>query len=236
QILREHQNLAGRPLKPGVILNTGEKMLRPFRKFKPFKTILSLNVDFSSDTKSNLGDLEPGKSFYYEKRDRKTTYEEVKDYLIETVEIDLKRSLTKISDNEIVSINVMNEYTGSIELTIAIVFGTISTISGIKGFYDSITMIKNQTRKFISRKLKNKYGIEFDVNTGVEYPTIERFYPEEFFWRLGKRGFFPFSMNENPNHSTKRDGFFYYLLVSNIVLLVILFFMVYKTVFKQFGW
>ncbi|MBL7066436.1 MAG: hypothetical protein ISS29_01065 [Candidatus Marinimicrobia bacterium] len=152
------------------------------------------------------------------------------------VEIDLKKNLEKITDYQIPSINVVNEYSGSIELVLTIVFGTFSVLSGVKGLYDSITLIKNQSRKFIARKLRSKYGVDFNVDTNVEYPTIERFYPEDLFFHFGKRGILPFPIATSENHRSRRDGFFYYLLISNIVLLIILGFMVYKAVIQQFGW
>jgi hypothetical protein len=207
-----------------------------FKRAKPFKAVLSLKVDFSSDMQKNYGDLEPGQSYFLGKREQKITYDEIKDFLIETVEIDLKKNLEKITDYQIISINVVNEYSGSIELVLTIVFGTFSVLSGIKGLYDSITLNKNQSRKFISRRLKTKYGLDFNVDTNVEYPTIERYYLEDLFFHFGKRGILPFPVNTSEGIKSNRDGFFYYLLISNVVLLIILGLMVYKAVIQQFGW
>ncbi|MBL7066435.1 MAG: hypothetical protein ISS29_01060 [Candidatus Marinimicrobia bacterium] len=55
-------------------------MRKLFKKARPFKSVLSLKVDFSSDMQKNYGELESGQSYHLGRREQMITYDEIKDF------------------------------------------------------------------------------------------------------------------------------------------------------------
>lgn len=200
---------------------------------KNVKAIFEAKIDFNKEFKENYGELSSGRRYYFPRqnqKEEKTSYEDIKHFLSDTIEEDLKKHLIKTTGIKITEIRVTGEYNGSIELVFVILFNAYQFIAGMKDFYDNIRMIRNHSRKFIYRKLIEKYGDAFTVETNIEYPSIDRY--EDLFWLSQKRGL-PFSFHQD--NENKRDGLFYYLLISNIVLISIIGLLVFKAVKHFYG-
>ena len=128
---------------------------------------------------------------------------------------------------QIKDIRVTADYEGSIELVFVVLFNTFQFVSGMKDFYDNVRLIRNHSKKYISRRLDEKYGYVFNVNSDIEYPTIDR--NDDLFWSL-RHGKFPFPIHSSDGYS-RRDGLFFYLLFSNIILLIIIGFLIFTANF-----
>lgn len=206
--------------------------MRKIFKRKPIKAIFETTVDFNQDCQKQNGNFERGRSYFLDKfknQERKTSYDEVKEYLTETIENDLKKHLNKTLDLQISEIQITTNYEGSIELIFVVLFNAYQFLSGLPDFIGSLKMIERHSQKFLRKKLNDKYGDVFTVNTSIESPSLQRYYPEDFFHHFFMKGRgipLPFDNREHP----QRDGFFYYLLFSNIALIIIILLLIYKAV------
>jgi hypothetical protein len=206
------------------------------RHLKKQRAVFSVNIDFSHEYKKKQDKLCPGCS-YYSRNERKFTYDQLKSFVISTIEKDFGREVEEISGIPVYDIRVNRSYNGSIELVFTILFNAYQFIAGLKDFFDSLRLIRSTADKFLQTKLNDEYGDEmFDVNTSISYPNTDNYYyPEDLFH--GKRGrYFLSHLIDNSNNNKGRDGFFYYLLFTNILLTLILIFMIYKAVAQTYGW
>lgn len=174
-------------------------MILTFRKKRLLKTVLFLEIDFTHPEKNNYGDLQPGGHYHFNDIEKGTSYEDIKEYLIDTIKIDFKKSIEEIIDIPIIDIKINKVYSGSIELVLTIIFGAFSVVSDYQNFYDNLKLIKKEITRYINNKLKNKYNVDFSIYTDIESPH----YNEEDC--CSKKDFYPFRF------SNRRDSFFIYL-------------------------
>lgn len=204
------------------------------KRKKPAKAIFRIKVDFNDEYRKQYGELSEGQSYYlpsFSKQEKKTSYEDIKNFMTDIIEDDLRKHLSKTFGTQILEIRVTADYPGSIELVFIVLFNAYQFVAGLKDFYDNIRLIQNYSSKYIEQRLNDKYGDAFNTSTYIEYPTINHY--DEFFWMFEKRGMPPFFHNsENLNN---RDGLFYYLLVSNIVLITIIGLLIFRAVKSYYG-
>jgi len=196
------------------------------------KAIFEIKIDFND--KKKYGELGKGSSYYlpgFSNLEKQTGYDEIKNYVTDLIENDLKKHLAKATDMQIKDIRVTADYEGSIELVFVVLFNTFQFVSGMKDFYDNIRLIRNHSKKYINRRLDEKYGSVFNVNTDIEYPTIDR--NDDLFWSL-RHGEFPFPFHSSERYS-RRDGLFFYLLFSNIILVIVLGFLIFTAMKNYYG-
>jgi hypothetical protein len=203
-----------------------------FKRRSSVKAIFEVKIDFAD--RKQYGELQKGGSYYFPRfsnQEKKTSYEEIKGYLTDIVEDDLKKHLSKAVGMQIKDIRVTADYDGSIELVFVVLFNVFQFVAGMKDFYDNVRLIRNHSRKYIARRLDDKYGSVFNVSTDIDYPNVDRY--DELF-SMFRHGEFPFPIHSS-NGNISRDGFFYYLLFSNIVLLVVIGFFIFNAVKSYYG-
>lgn len=79
-------------------------------------------------------------------------------------------------------------------------------------------MIRDISEKHINKRLNDRFGRQFKVETYVMIPGND-------YWRFDEE-----QKKEVKVKTSQRDIFFYYLLVANIILLLIVGALVYKAV------
>jgi len=196
-------------------------MKRIFRKLTPikqvvFKATIELNSEYREQNSEYYEILKPNGKYWFRKKEKKVSYEELVDFLTETIEYELLPEVNKgFKNNPVRDVKIIGVNEGSIEIIFSVLlFAGTSVLSGI--FYD---LLKNAVRRLLKRKL-NYFGDFFDVNVIVISPSKNRNYVE----------------NEYEIDNKKRDTFFYYLLFSNIVLIGIVIYLVLKAVIMTYGW
>lgn len=111
-------------------------------------------------------------------------------------------------------------YEGSIEIIYSVVLGFLDLIGGLKDLYDAVQLIKEISERHINKKLSDRFGRHFKVDTYVIVPEYRDH------WRLEEK----MIGVQGDRSAAKRDIFFYYLLVANIVLVVIVGMLVFGAV------
>lgn len=150
----------------------------------------------------------------------KVSYEDIANEAIRIINSDLKPELQKYTDISIEEVKVQTVYEGSIEIIYTVILSFLNLISGLKDLYDAVRLIKEISERHINKKLSDRFGRHFKVDTYVIVPEYkEHLRLEEKM--MGAQG---------DSNVGKRDVFFYYLLVANIVLLIIISILVFGAV------
>ena len=207
-------------------------MKNPFRKPRSLKAVLTTRIEFSREDQERYGTLSPGKTYRLNDRERAVSYAQIRDSIASMIETEVRSRLNDLVDIPIASIRVNNEYSGSIELMLTIVFGAFALVSDYKTFYDNVRLAKNALVRYLRTRLLHQYNIEFEVNADIEYPTMSSHDPFEHFMMHREYSYSPMISNRGSG----RGGFFYYLLVSNVILFALLLLMVSRIVIEKFGW
>lgn len=182
-------------------------------KKKQYKAVYRSRIDFNNcEPYQKL--LLPGHYYYLEEgSNTKVFYNDIADEAVRIINSDLKTELQKYTSISIEEIQVYAIYEGSIEVIFSVILGFLQLIGGLKDLYDTIHLISEISERHINKKLSDKFGRHFKVDTYVIVPESRDY------WRLEKE----IGMNLISDSSVgKRDAFFYYLLVANIVLLIII--------------
>lgn len=179
------------------------------RRKKQYKAVFRTRIDFKNDEKPSLP-LCPGQTYYFENQ-REVSYRDISDEAEQIINNDLKAELQKYTDLSIREVQTQAVYEGSIEIIFTVVLSFLELVGGLKDLYDAVHLLKEIVERHINRKLSDKFGNHFRVDTYVIAPR------EEDYWRFEKR----YMAEQGTNGEVKRDAFFYYLLVVNIVLLLI---------------
>ena len=178
---------------------------------KQYKAVFRARIDFIHDEPYQES-LHPGGVYYLSKRsESKVSYEDIANEAIRIINSELKSELQKYTSISIKEVEAQAVYDGSIEIIYSVVLGFLDLVGGLKDLYDAVRLIKEISERHINKKLSDRFGRHFKVDTYVIVPE----YRDQ--WRLeekmiGVRGH---------GSEAKRDAFFYYLLVANIILLVI---------------
>lgn len=190
------------------------------KRSKRYKAVFRARIDFNHD-ELHQERLHPGHSYYLEEgSDERVSYTDISDEAIRIINSDLKPELQKYIDISIEEVQVQAVYEGSIEIIYTVILGFLNLVGGLKDLYDSVHLISEISERYIKKKLSNKFGNHFRVDTYVIAPR------EEDYWRFEKRHM----VVRGNEEKLQRDAFFYYLLIVNIVLLVIVGILVFGAV------
>lgn len=181
-------------------------------KKKQYKAVFRARIDFNYD-EPQQEPLHLGRSYYFDKySESQVSYADIADEAVRIINSELKSHLQKYTDICIDEVQVQAVYEGSIEIIYTVILGFLSLVSGLKDLYDAVHLIREISEHHINKKLSDRFGRHFKVDTYVIVPESRDF------WRLEEKMRWSCSVGRNKE---KRDAFFYYLLVANIVLLVI---------------
>lgn len=175
------------------------------RKKKKYKAVFKTRIDFKNDAEKSRH-LRSGQTYYFE-NEREVFYGDIVNEAERIISNDLKAEFQKYTDLSVQEVQAQSVYEGSIEIIFTVVLGFLE----LKDLYDAVHLLKEIAERHINRKLSDKFGNHFRVDTYVITPRVEDY------WRLEKR----YMVEQGSNGEVKRDTFFYYLLVANIVLLLI---------------
>ena len=183
----------------------------PMKK-KQYKAVFRARIDFNYDEPQQKP-LLPGHSYYLEEGpNEKVSYSNISDEAVRIINCDLKPELQKYTDISIDEVQVQAVYEGSIEIIYTVILDFLNLVSGLKDLYDAVHLIREMSKRHINKKLSNRFGRIFKVDTYVIVPESRDY------WRLEEKMPWDRSVVSSVE---KHDAFFYYLLVANIVLLVI---------------
>lgn len=187
-------------------------------KKKQYKAAFRTRIDFKNDERHQKP-LLPGHSYYLE-NERKVSYTDISDEAERTINNDLKAELQKYMNLPIHEVQTQSVYEGSIEIIFTVVLSFLELVGGLKDLYDAVHLIREISERYINKKLSDKFGKHFRVDTYVIAPR------EEDYWHFEKRYMVVQGNEEKP----QRDAFFYYMLIANIVLLIIVGILVFGAV------
>lgn len=179
------------------------------RKKTQYKAVFRTRIDFKND-ELQQGSLLPGHSYYLE-NEQKVSYSDIANEAERIINNGLKVEVQKYLNLSIQEVQTQSVYESSIEIIFTVVLSFLELVGGLKDLYDSIQLIREVSEQHIKKKLSDKFGNHFRVDTYVISPRGEDY------WRFEKRYMVVQGNEEKP----QRDTFFYYLLIANIVLLVI---------------
>lgn len=157
----------------------------------------------------------------------KVSYNDIANEAVRIINCDLRSELQKYTDISVKEVEVQAVYEGSIEIIYTVVLGFLNLVGGLKDLYDAVRLLREISERHINKKLGDRFGRHFKVDTYVIAPDDRRCREYMEHWR------FENEMNGNQRldgNGIKRDAFFYYLLVSNIVLLIIVGILVFGAV------
>lgn len=190
------------------------------KKQKLYKAVFRTKIDFRYNDEPQKP-LLPGHSYYLnEGSNEKVSYNDIADEAVRIINSDLKPELQKYTDISVKEVEVQAVYEGSIEIIYTVVLGFLNLVSGLKDLYDAIHLICEISERHINKKLSDRFGRHFKVDTYVIVPE----YKEH--WLLEEK----MMGAQGDSNVGKRDVFFYYLLVANIVLLIIISILVFGAV------
>ena len=180
-------------------------------KKKQYKTVFRARIDFNYDEPYQES-LHPGGVYYLSKHsESNVSYEDIANEAIRIINSELKSELQKYTPISIKEVEAQAVYEGSIEIIYTVVLGFLDLVGGLKDLYDAVRLIKEISERHINKKLSDRFGRHFKVDTYVIVPE----YRDQ--WRLEEE----MIGAQGGVSAAKRDAFFYYLLVANIVLLII---------------
>lgn len=182
------------------------------KKEKQYKAVFRTRIDFKHD-ELNRNYLLPGGTYHLLKNsDERTSYADIANEAVRIINNSLKAELQKYPIILIEEVQVQAVYEGSIEIIYSVVLSFLEFVGGLKDLYDAVRLIREISERHINKKLNDKFGRHFEVNTYV-------IVPEKGYWRIEDE-----MVNEQVLNGrvAKRDSFFYYLLVANILLLVVI--------------
>lgn len=127
---------------------------------------------------------------------------------------------TKIDFRYDEEVQVQAVYEGSIEILFTVILNFLDLVGELKNLYDIVKLICELSERHINKKLSDRFGRHFKVDTYVIVP-----YEDRYLWHEENKMYM-----QRDNNIEKRDAFFYYLLVANIVLLMIVAVLVFGAV------
>lgn len=188
---------------------------------KQYKAVFRARIDFNHDEPYQKS-LHPGGVYYLnEHSGLKVSYEDIANEAVRIINCGLKPELHKYTSITIKEVEVQAVYEGSIEIIYSVVLSFLALVGGLKDLYDAVRLIKEISERHINKKLSDRFGRHFKVDTYVIVPESR-----EYWWFEKEK----FGDPRQSSSIVKRDAFFYYLLVANIVLLIIVAVLVFGAV------
>ena len=190
------------------------------KKIKRYKAVFRTRIDFKHD-EINQKPLRPDDTYYLKgSSNERVSYDDIVNEAVLIINNNLKSELQKYTFILIEEVQVQAVYEGSIEIIYSVVIGFLELVGGLKDFYDTVQLIREVGERHINKKMSDRFGRHFEVDTYV-------IVPEKNYLHLEEKMMDGYRMN---NDMVKRDAFFYYLLVANIVLLILVFMLVFNAV------
>lgn len=189
-----------------------------FHMKKQYKAVFRIQIDLR-ESKEMLRPLRPGQVYYLENH-QNFSYNDIATEAERIIDNELKTELQKYTNLSIKDVRTQSLYEGSIEIIFTVILGFLELIGGLNNLYDAVHMIAEITKRHINKRLSDKYGNYFRVDTYVISPN------EHLLCYSGRR----YMTAQESNGEIKRDTFFYYLLVANIVLLIIIGILVFEAI------
>ncbi len=190
------------------------------KKIKRYKAVFRTRIDFKHD-EINQKLLRPDSTYYLKgSSNKRVSYDDIVDEVVLIINNNLKSELQKYTFIPIEEVQVLAVYEGSIEIIYSVVIGFLELIGGLKDLYDTVQLICEVGERHINKKMSDRFGRYFKVDTYV-------IVPDKNYWHIEEKTMDEYRMN---NDMLKRDAFFYYLLVANIVLLILIFMLVFNAV------
>lgn len=195
------------------------------KKRSVYKAVFRAKIDFRYDDGPQKP-LRPGQTYYFENQ-REVSYNDIANEAVRIINTELKPELQKYTDISIEEVTVQDVYEGSIEIIYTVILNFLNLVSGLKDLYDVVHLVCEISERHTNKKLSDRFGRHFKVDTYVIVPDDRRCREYMEHWR------FENEMNGKQRldgNGIKRDAFFYYLLVANIVLLIIVGILVFGAV------
>ena len=190
------------------------------KKIKRYKAVFRTRIDFKHD-EINQKPLRPDDTYYLKgSSNERVSYDDIVNEAVLIINNNLKSELQKYTFISIEEVQVQAVYEGSIEIIYSVVIGFLELVGGLKDFYDTVQLICEVGERHINKKMSDRFGRHFEVDTYV-------IVPEKNYLHLEEKMMDGYRMN---NDMVKRDAFFYYLLVANIMLLILVFMLVFNAV------
>lgn len=190
------------------------------KKIKRYKAVFRTRINFRHD-EINQKPLRPDDTYYLKgSSNERVSYDDIVNEAVLIINNNLKSELQKYIFISIEEVQVQAVYEGSIEIIYSVVIGFLELVGGLKDFYDTVQLIREVGERHINKKMSDRFGRHFKVDTYV-------IVPEKNYLHLEEKMMDGYRMN---NDMVKRDAFFYYLLVANIVLLILVFMLVFNAV------
>ena len=144
----------------------------------------------------------------------------IEDLVIRTLLEELPRELDSIFGLQ-VQVRIRGKRYHSLSVFFGVAVAAYGLLSGYKGIYDSIELIRQQAADLLELALRQPDDL--NVNVYSRFPNRDWFEPEMFLRRR-----FPWRHVATAEESRPvRDGFFYFLLAFSIVELVVIGMLVY---------
>lgn len=181
------------------------------KKRRVYKAVFRTKIDFRYDDERQKP-LLPGHSYHLDGgSNEKVSYNDIANEAVRIINSDIKPELQKYTDISVKEVEVQAVYEGSIEIIYTVVLGFLNLVGGLKDLYDAVRLIREVSERYINKRLGDRFGRHFKVDTYVIAPD----YREH--WRLEENAM----AVRGEGNAGERDAFFNYLLVANIVLLII---------------
>lgn len=181
------------------------------KKTEQYKAVFRARIYFKS-AEPYQESLHPGGVYNLNKHsDLEVSYDDIANEAVRIINSELQPELQKYTSISIKEVEVQAVYEGSIEIIYTVVLSFLNLVGGLMDLYDAVRLIREISERHINKKLSDRFGRHFTVDTYVVVPEYRDHWQLEE-KMIGVRGH---------GSEAKRDAFFYYLLVADIVLLVI---------------
>lgn len=181
------------------------------KRQKSYKAVFRTKIDFRYDDELQE-QLLPGGYYHLNGGfDEKVFYDDIANKVVSIINSDLKLELQKYTNVSVNEVEVQAVYEGSIEIIYTITLSFLNLVSNLKDLYDVVYLIRKISELHINKKLNDRFGKHFKVDTYILAPR------EEDYRRFSER----YMMEQGNNREVEHDVFFYYLLVANVILLLI---------------
>lgn len=156
-------------------------------KKKQYKAVFRARIDFNYDEPQQKP-LHPGGSYYLDKySESRVSYTDISDEAVQIINSDLKLKLQKYTDISIKEVQVQAVYEGSIEIIYTVILSFLNLVSGLKDLYDAVHLIREISERHINKKLNDRFGRHFKVDTYVIVPESKDYWQfEEKRWNCSE--------------------------------------------------
>lgn len=144
------------------------------KKRRVYKAVFRTEIDFRYDDEPQKY-LFPGRSYYLNGgSNEKVSYNDIANEAVRIINTELKPELQKYTDISVKEVEAQAVYEGSIEIIYSVVLGFLNLVSGLTDLYDAVHLIREISERHINKKLSDRFGKHFKVDTYVVVPDDRR--------------------------------------------------------------